>query len=143
MMHRAQTPTVNWDEGACGNGLEDSQWSGQLGHREAVVAAGSPDAILTMWGDCRLIPITVRLILLSSRSIISWMCIAVGPCGGNMGTDPLLLIQLHFSSKTPGQVNFLLKPHSGSSLKSNLLSKKGKRSSQMNTCCYLGISKND
>lgn len=43
---------------------------------------------LTMWGDCRLIPITVRLILLSSLSMISCTCADVGPCRRNTAVTP-------------------------------------------------------
>lgn len=43
---------------------------------------------LTIWGDCRLIPITVRLILLSSLSMISCTCADVGPCKRNTAVTP-------------------------------------------------------
>lgn len=67
---------------ACESGLGHWSQASHYGRWDTeAAAAGGPEAILTTWGDCRFIAITVRLILLSSLSMISCMCMAVGPWG--------------------------------------------------------------
>lgn len=75
---------AHWDvTGPCESGPKTSQEA--AGTLRSSRGSRSPAAILTMWGDSRLMLITVRLILLSSRSIICCTCSAVGPCGANTG----------------------------------------------------------